>query len=472
MRDLTHIQQRAIKLGVIDKVPRPALEQAQREAGFVPAGSERGLRSTPENMMVYANRFNWVDPSLRQSILDVRVMDRDDGRVKTMHRKMSRTAVKGGLKLDDASSNKKLARLWKSYIKRLNLHKHEKLESDARGLVMEGNLCMQWVVDLDSRTLQAGIRMPTETINPVVHPNGQFKSIEQAYDQFDLTTGQVIASFSLYQMSVGRLTPDNYDDRGSMGRPYLDATRKKFNQLIMTEDAMVLRRHSRAPQRMNHSLEGATKPELDEYKAGVEADQMNGATTDYFSNKKSSVTPLQGDASLGEVADVLLLLDGFFAGGPGPKGLFGYNEGLNRDILEDLKKDYFEEIDALQDIQAGVYDFGFRLDLLLQGINPDKYDFEVKFAERKTDTANQRADLGLKHKAAGVGDIQVWKTMGLDPVKVMQSRQAQINSNDPYPSNLEMDFEEEGANTPKISVTPGNRTKGESATDITTRSTQ
>ncbi|MDH5394459.1 MAG: portal protein [Gammaproteobacteria bacterium] len=471
MRNLVAIQERAVKLGVIDKVPAIAKDQALREAGYINTkSSERGLRSTPENMMVYANRFGWVDPSLRAAILDIRKIDKDDGRVKTMHRKMSRTAVKGGLKLDDASNNKKLSRLWKSYKKRLNLHKHEKLESDASGLVKEGNLCMQWVVDMESRTLQAGIRMPTETINPVVNPNGQFKSIEQAYEQFDLTTGKVTATFSLYQMSIGRLTPDNYDDRGSMGRPYLDAARKKFNQLIMTEDAMVLRRHSRAPLRMSHSLEGVTEPELLEYKARVEADQMHGNTNDYYSNKKSSVTPVQGDASLGEVADVMLLLDGFFAGGPAPKGLFGYVDGLNRDILEDLKKDYFDEIDALQDIQAQVYDFGFRLDLLLKGINPDKYDFEVKFAERKTDTANQRADLALKHKALGMGDIHVWTVAGEDPAKILKSRQAQINSNDPYPSDLEVDFEEESANTPNISVTPGNQKKGESATDITTRS--
>jgi len=470
MRNLQAIQERALKLGVIDSVPVEAKNQALREAGYIPAGQEKGLRSTPENMMIYQNRFNWVDPTLHGMILDIRQMDRKDGRVKTVHRKMSRTVVKGGLMLENSSDNKRLSRAWKNYSRRLGLNKQEKLESDARGMVMEGNLILQWVIDLKARRINGAVRMPTETFNPIVSDNGQFKDPSRAYEQYDLTTGKVTATFSLYQISVGRLTPDNYDDRGSMGRPYLDATREKWNQLMMSEEALVLRRHSRAPFRLSHSLEGATEDELNTYKTNVEKDQMSGITSDYYSNKKSSVSPIQGDANLGEIADILFLLDGFFAGGPAPKGLFGYTDDLPRDVLEDLKRDYYDEIDALQDIQAQVYEAGFRLQLLFDGINPDQFDFCVKFAERRTDTPNQRADLALKHRALGMGDRHVWSVAGEDPEKILQSRKAQINSSDPYPSDLTEEFPEDSANKQKISVTPGNQKKGESSTDITSRS--
>ena len=153
------------------------------------------------------------------------------------------------------------------------------------------------------------------------------------------------------------------------------------------------------------------------------------------------------------------LLDTFFAGSPAPKGLFGYVGDLNRDILEDLKRDYFEEIDSLQDTQAYAYYLGFRLQLLLSGINPDALEFEIQFAERRTDTPNQRADLALKLKALGTGDRIPWEAAGLKADTVLASRKIEANSHDPYP-------EEEESSSGGVKIIPGNAPKSESATSI------
>src|SRR3546814_1627187 len=96
------------------------------------------------------------------------------------------------------------------------------------------------------------------------------------------------------------------------------------------------------------------------------------------------------------IADVSHLLETFFTGAPAPKGLFGYAGDLSRDILDDLKADYYDELDALQDTCSYVYELGFRMELLMKGINPDAVDFDVNFAERRTDSPNQRADRALK----------------------------------------------------------------------------
>jgi len=462
--NLLTIQQKYLKLG-IGTLPESALTAALRQAGHIPPGnSEIGYRTTPENSLRYLYRYMWVDPDLRQAILDIREMDRIDGRVKKIHARMARTAVKGGLKLQVSSSEKKLVRLWSDFEKRLHLHRQEKLESDARGLVMEGNLPLQWVLGPDQRVV-AGVRMASETILPKVGANGVFLDPRAAYEQYDVATGTRLAVFPLWQLALVRLTPDNYDDQGSLGRPYLDATRSVWRKLIMTEEDMVIRRRTRAPLRMAHTLEGASEEEINAYRTKVESDQ-NEITTDYYLNKKGGVSAVQGDANLDQVADVAHLLDTFFAGAPAPKGLFGYAGDLSRDILEDLKRDYFDEIDALQDTLSFAYYLGFRLDLLLQGVNPDNYRFNVIFAERRTDTPNQRADLALKYQAMGVPREMVWDTAGLDPAEVMEQIDAEANSRDPYPNPGEIN---PPTGTPRVSVTPGNARKGESATTISTR---
>jgi len=453
-------------------------KKIKKLGGFLPAEMEqktnplpgdirntttRGSIATPEARLQYLYRRWWVDTERRATVLDIREMDRLDGRVKEIHHKMALTATKGGLILNTASTNKRIIKIFKAWRKRLQLDKRAKLLSDARAVVMEGNLALQWSLDAPTKTkIMCAIRMPSETINPRVAENGTFENPAQAYEQIDVLSGKVEATFALYQMSIGRLSPDNFDDQGSMGRPYLDAGRTTWQQLRMTDEDLVIRRHDRATQRKAHVLENAEKEFVEKYKADIEND-IDDTRADYVIQGKGDVKAVEGDANLDQIADIMYLVDTFYANSPLSKGLAGYTEGLNRDILEDLKKDYYEEIDALQDVQAGVYHEGFRLQLLLMGINPDNYEFSVEFAERTTSTKNQQADLALKYQAMGASQETVWKTAQLDPTTELKQIENEMNSDDPYP-------EEHDIGGGDVKITPGNGPKGESATTISTRS--
>lgn len=447
------------------------LQPKTRVAPLLPGESparhtERGLRTTPEDQLeLLYQRF---EPSMafRATVLEIRQMDRLDGRVKRIHGKTAREAAKGGLVLNISPKATRILNLWNEYQRRLELDRREKLESDVRGLMMEGNLPMQWVVDTDSKVVVRGLRMPSETIKPRVNGAGQFESVTAAYEQWDWLTGKVIATFPLWQLMMVRLQPDNYDNWGSLGRPYLDATRPVWRQLQLTEKNLVVRRHVRAPMRFNHVLEGASDPELKKYETEHKA-KIGQVTTDFYQNRKGGVTAIQGDANLEQIADVEYLLDTFFAGAPAPKGLFGYAGDLSRDILEDMKRDYFEEIDSLQDTASHIYELGFRLDLLLHGINPDEEEMWVSYAERRTETPNQRADLALKHQALGVPQDLVYRTAGLDPAEVQRHREAQEERGDPYPQPGKIGQPGAGGRN-VVKITPGNARKGESGTAVGT----
>jgi len=421
-------------------------------------GSERGARPTPENQLRYLYDQLTVTTELRSTILAIRSLDKLDGRVKKIHGRMARDLTKGGLKIYwRGKENKQITKLFEQLSTYCLWKSRGKLESDAKGLIKEGNLAVQIAVDTQLNINKA-VRMPSETIYPNVTPSGIFKSVHEAYYQKDMMSHEVQATFPLWKLVLTRLDPENFDDLGSMGRPLLDACRETLLKLRMTETDLVVRRRQRAPLRFSHVLEGATKDELAVYRAENEAEQGD-ITTDFYSNKKGGVTAVQGDGNIGEINDVVHLLDTFYSGAPAPKGLFGYTEGLARDVLEDLKKDYFEELDAIQDMLANTYYEIFCLQLLLKGYNPEAYDFQVVFNERQTMTLNQRADLALKYQAMGIPNSLVWHTAGLDPIQVENKRDEEKDSTDPYPKVP-------GKKPTKVSITPGNAPKGESATSI------
>lgn len=428
-------------------------------AGRGAGTSELGRRPTPEASQDYLYRLMWVDQAFRQVVLDIREMDRLDGRVRRIHARIARDTVKGGLVFTQTTPKKSLAREWDAFARRLQLNRAEKLKSDARGLAMEGNLPLQWVLD-EALNVVAGVRMPSETLLANVDEGGRFVDVAQAYHQLDVMTGAKLASFPLWQLFLCRFDPDNFDDMGAMGRPFLDASRDVWKKLRMTEEDLVIRRRHRAPLRLAHTLEGASKQELEDYQDRVEA-KKGLIATDFYTNKRGGVAAVQGDATLGDIGDVVHLLDTFFAGSPLPKGLMGYTDGMARDILEDIKRDYYEEIDLFQDTLSFAYDQGFRLHLLLKGIVPDREDYWVGFAERRTETLSQTTDRMLKWSALGMPKGMIFEEMGYNAEQVRARAEAEAERFDPYPGGVGPGGP---GQVPKVSVTPGNAPKGESAT--------
>lgn len=439
----------------------PAPEIPNEGAARAAPSSEIGRRPNPEDQLKYLYRMMWVDPDLRQAILDIREMDRLDGRVKRIHARVARDVIKGGLVMQLAEGSDQISGLWDAYQRRLQLNRVEKLKSDAAGLVKEGNLPMQWVLDKDNNVV-SGVRMPSDTILPNVDQSGRFKDVTRAYIQMDVGTGVELAAFPLWQMFMSRFDPDNFDDMGSLGRPFLDASRTTWRKVMMTEEDLVIRRRTRAPLRLAHVLKGASDADLEKYRAQVEKDQGE-ITTDFYMNRDGGVSAVQGDSNLDQTKDIVHLLDTFFSGSPLPKGMMGYTDGMARDILEDLKRDYYDEIDVMQDTLSFGYEQGFRLDLLLKGINPDDHDFTITFAERRTETPNQTTDRALKLQALGLPSGMVWEELGYDAAYIRKRKEWEAKNFDPYPNPDQITPR---LRVPDVKITPGNGRKGDSATSI------
>ncbi len=398
-----------------------------------------------------------VDPDTRTAIAQIRLMDRTDPRVKRINKRMAADIVRGGIKIEfEGEEDNRIRTQWQSYSNTIGLKNAQRLHSHAKLLVKEGNLPLQWVYD--DANLVACYAMPADSIIPNVLENGQFKNSAQAYFQKNELTGAIEVEFPLYKLSLARLDPDNFDDKGCMGRPYLDSARKHIKMMDMMENDIVVRRRSRAPLKLLHTLKGASEQELEEYER-KNKHRSTDIAADFYSASDASIQALQGDANLDQMQDVFHILNTLFSCAPGPKGLFGYEDGLNRDILEDLKIHYYEEIDTCQDILASAYQEGFFWHLAMQGINPNAYNYTVKFAERRTETPNKRADRALKIQALGASERTTFEVAGLDPDREKSRRKKEAQSRDYPKPSLE-------GGAPRVSVTPGNAKKSESATSI------
>lgn len=448
-----------------------AVKWAEKYPSQGKMANETGARLVSDAaMMREIHSAMFVDTERRSVVETIRDMDRKDGRVKMIHARTAADIIRGGLVMQTPSET--IAKEWERFAARLQLNNWEKLKSDAKGMLMEGNLALQLVLT-DDKEVGAAIRMPSETLVPMVGLDGRFKTPGNAFEQRDVMTGKVQASFAAWQMAMGRLDPDNWDDLGSMGRPMLDSSAATWRKLVMTEEDLVIRRRMRAPLRLSHVLEGGSKEDLEAYRQATEGEKGD-ITTDFYANRKGGVTAVQGDATLGDIGDVTHLMTTFFAGAPLPKALLGYSEYSARDVLEDMKRHYYDCVDGYQDAHGGVYAFAFRIHLLLKGIDPDPDDFYLRFSTRRTESANQVADLALKWMALGLPDEHIFAEMGLDPQKIRAMKIKQATSNDPYPNPLKVGTDglppgqsaDNKANVSKtnVSITPSNARKGESAT--------
>lgn len=461
-------------MGILSNLLDRVADRRMRDRGYKLPGehepsTESGSRVRPLDQAARTYAEMWIDLEIRQSIHDVRLMDKQDPRVRRIHTRTARSAVKGGLVLEVGAGNEALKKRWREFEQRLGLDQRAKLESDFRGLMMEGNLPLQMVVsrpEVGRPQVIGAVRMPSETIMPRVGKDGRFEDVKRAYDQIEWPGNRVVASFALWQLKMVRLAPDNYDDWACLGRPYIDAGRKLWKQLTMTESDLVVRRRTRAPQQLHHNIPGATDPEMKSYQKNVEKDQAEGNWKDYYTNKKDAgVTAIGGDANLDQIKDIVLLLDSFFSSAPAPKGLFGYVDDIPRDILEDLKRDYAEELESMQELVAEAYQQAFALDLLLAGINPQAVDFQIRFKEPHALSVNQRADLALKRQAVGASMDTVWRTAGLDPDREKGNLEKEAEDLDPYPSGV-AGPEGGSGRQPRVSITPSNERKGDSGTSI------
>ena len=400
---------------------------------------------------------------IRTKITEIEELDEADGQVKMLHKKLASMSTRGGVRfVMREGENAKMDKIATAWIKRVNLDHRETRKQHAWRLLKHGNLVLQNVISPAPR-IESLVVMPTQTMRPLKDDRDQFPDPGKAYAQMDPMGMSVSTTFAKWQISWAA-----YDKEANKlyGRPLIDAERKRARQIGVTDEDLVIRRRVRAWLRLLHTLEGASMAELEEYKEfnKESLEDPLRPDNDLYTNQKGGVQAIQGDANLDQIADVKYLNQKFYAGAGTHAHLFGpFAEEMNRDTYEDTLADLYELLEDIQEALCDCWEESLRIEFLLNGINSDAYEWDLKLLARKVETPNQQLDRALKERAVGLPlKLIVTETLNKNWELVKEMINEERDEMDAY-SQVD---DELGDNVSPISIVQGNQRNKDSATYV------
>lgn len=188
------------------------------------------------------------------------------------------------------------------------------------------------------------------------------------------------------------------------GRPVFASARKSFKRMSEGELDVAIRRKTRAGMKYVHSLEDASQGDIEAYRERNQAvlNDPFAAVADFFSNKRTTIQAIQGDARLGEIEDVIHHIRTWWVAAPVPMSLLGYGQDLNRDVLDKQSEQYDGRKEQYSNwVTAQFVKPLIERQWLLRGIWPEALTWSANWSNKKPLTA-----VGLKDAAAALAALR------------------------------------------------------------------
>jgi len=386
---------------LIDRITR-LFGDAPDASGTVTTQSPVGPRT--QTQLDVAQRF-MPDRDRQERLATARQMYEDDTRAKEVLKSMARDVMMGGYELiiEDAGAADSAAMLEKQ------LDLQRSLENWVRLCFRDGDLFLEIGVD-DSFNIVEVTRKPIIGMHRYSNTFDQFDDPTHAYWYSDRWYGgeppPEAVWFSNWQVVQARW---DHDEGERYGRPFFASGSGAWKRLKEGELDISVRRKTRAGIKYQHKFPpGTKKGTIDEYKV-INKDALTdplAAVADFFGTPDINV--LQGDARLGEIADVLYHLRTWFIVAPMPMSLMGYGEDLNRDVLTAQEQQYRRALEGMAKwVEKQLLVPLLERQWLLHGFWPPHLDYSIQWASKQPLTAQvlQRvADAALRFRALGWPD--------------------------------------------------------------------
>ncbi|WP_088187550.1 minor capsid protein [Desulfosporosinus sp. FKA] len=353
----------------------------------------------------------------RTLLRDLELLVKRDSRLDRANYVMANAATRGGITVTVGGSRttkiqKKAQEIIDKLMKDTKLNAH--LPAWARTVLRDGDIFLNVIPAMNPDGMSAHItrikNLPAISMERLDDMTDSFPDLKRAFLQIDPITRQEIQAFPLWSVNHIRW---KYEPGERYGRSQYYSGRPMWKKLQMTEEDMVVRRRTRAVQRRVHVVGDKDNPGTDtELKKYIKDNRLDDPknsriTADYFINGLGDVRNLEGDAHLDHIKDVEYLLENAMIGTGVPLHILGFGRNVNRDVVEDQKRTYKEDVKGIQDLLengdpgtfSGIRAI-FNMALALGGINPEEVSINIGWAQLDELTFGEATDTVLKLRAA------------------------------------------------------------------------
>ncbi|CAG0947327.1 hypothetical protein ANRL1_03958 [Anaerolineae bacterium] len=395
-------------MGLLDQIaalfkPQAKPKTTSDELAQAAARRTRSVASFGEGMRAETDRANIVKVC--------REMYKSDPRARGAIKALARDIVQGGFNVQtDDTQAKDIA---DALIARIALF--SRLDDWARLTFRDGDSFLEVGISAQKQ-IESVTRKPTLSMRRNSNSADLFSDPTKAYwysDQsfmFSADPPSDAIWFAEWQIVHARW---DHDEGERYGVPLFESANGAWKRIKEGEHDIAVRRKVRAGMKLNHQFPpGTPQEDIDTYmeKSKVALDNPFEAVADYFSTAKIEV--VQGDANLNQIDDVLHHIDTFGTASPVPLELIGYGRNLNRDVLEEKKKQYDETLDQVKTWCADeIVKPIIEREWLLHGILPASLGYQIVWKSKTKLTPESLAALSTA--------VMQLRTMGLDDAAIL-----------------------------------------------------
>lgn len=409
-------------------VPRYAATAMFDAMPAMPTSSEFAAASTRGYQREQLPGFEKVDAlnvaRLRREVLrEIQQMLECDGRVDRLLYKLCSDATYGGFTVVvEAGETKRLRRQAQQIIDRTRFLINDKrlLSGWIKGLLRDGDLFLQMLVDGQEREVTRVKKLAAPITFTRLNTFGDFPADKKPfYQESPMFPGHAHVEFDAWE--IVHLKWDE-EDGVPYGKPLLASLRLPWRRLESGEKDMAIRRKLRAGLRYHHKVGTETEPsdrlEVAEYERQVKDNTFNpvNASQDYFSDQRVTITPLMGDATLGEIDD-LKYLEGILnitTAVPSALTSGGRESATNYSVVKEQEEDYLRVIGDIDRVLEYAFRQIFDFALLLKGIQPDSVNYTFNWGAKDRADIERKLGWGVLLHQLGFSFETILNTVDLD----------------------------------------------------------